>query len=367
MVAVLHVAQPTSAGVARALLTLARAQAAGGDRVTVASPDGELRDLLAPHGIAWRRWRSDRQPGTTTPAEVRALRAILDASRPDVVHLHSSKAGLVGRLAVRGRIPTVFQPHAWSFLAARGALRAAAVRWERYATRWTHLTLFCSRQEQRQGEQHGIAGRGRVVLNGVDLSRFRACGAVEQAAARHGLALPGDAYVAAIVGRRCEQKGQDVAVRAWPAVRAAVGPAVLLLMGEGYEDFYDPDSGIMTCSPRSDVRPALLAADVVLLPSRWEGLSLSLLEAMATGRPVVATDVAGSAEALVEGALPGGGAVVAPDDPDGLAAAVIARFAEPGLARREAEAARRRAELTFAEAHTATSVRDAYRLLLGAA
>lgn len=364
MVSVLHVTQPTSGGVARAVVGLVKAQVADGLDVAVASPAGELPEMLSAVGALWQPWESARQPGSGLKAEMKALGDIVEARQPDLVHLHSSKAGLVGRLVLRGRRPTAFQPHAWSFLAARGKTRSAAIRWERYATRWTDLTLFCSRREQRDGEAHGISGQGRVVLNGVDLQQFSIPSQAERAAAKAALSLPQDAMVAAVVGRKSVQKGQDVALRAWPTVRQAVPSAVLMLMGEGYEDAYDSAAGVLTCAARSNVRPAYVAADVLLSPSRWEGLSLSLLEGMATARPTVATDVAGSVEALIEGSLPPAGAVVRPDDAEGLAAAVVARFQAPDLASREGVTARRRVEQRFDETKTTGSVYEAYRLLL---
>ena len=92
-------------------------------------------------------------------------------------------------------------------------------------------------------------------------------------------------------------------------------------------------AGALAVGHVDDVRPWLAAADVVVLPSRWEGLSLALLEALATARPVVVADVAGLADAAGEDT----GARVPPEDPDALAAAVVDRLRDP--ARRAAEGA----------------------------
>ncbi|WP_328476984.1 glycosyltransferase [Actinoplanes sp. NBC_00393] len=364
MVAVLHVTQPTTGGVGRVVLGLARAQADAGLDVTVACPAGPLAGKLANAGVRWERWESDRQPGRSVAAEMGALDRIITAGRPDLVHLHSSKAGLVGRLAVRGRRPTVFQPHAWSFLAATGKARFAAIRWERYATRWTDLTLYCSGHERAEGIAHGVAGPGRLVLNGVDLDHFHPSTEPERQAARDALDLPADKFVAAVVGRRSEQKGQDIAVQAWRRIRAAEPNAMLLLVGDGYRDARDSRAGVVTRAAREDVRPVFQAADIMVSPSRWEGLSLSLLEGMAAGRPTVATDVAGSREALLDGPLAPGGTVVPAADEDALTEAVLMRLRRPDLTAREGAAARRRAEAAFSEAATTDSVVEAYRLLL---
>ena len=77
----------------------------------------EIERLGAKH-IHWLAWR----PGPRVFGEVRRLRRILDSVAPES-SMHSSKAGLAGRLALRGRLPTLFQPHAWSFEAASGAVR----------------------------------------------------------------------------------------------------------------------------------------------------------------------------------------------------------------------------------------------------
>ena len=119
----LHVAQPTDAGVARCVADTAIAQAAAGWQVDVACPGGgKLEHWLAGTAVRHLPVMLRREPGASVLAEVRAVRRILRAVPYDLLHLHSSKAGLVGRLAGRGRVPTVFQPHAWSFHATNGRL-----------------------------------------------------------------------------------------------------------------------------------------------------------------------------------------------------------------------------------------------------
>ncbi|MCF2435668.1 glycosyltransferase [Streptomyces thinghirensis] len=82
-----------------------------------------------------RHWPATRSPGPALVSEVRRLARVIEDVRPDLVHAHSAKAGLAARLAVRGRVPTVFQPHAWSFEAVGGAGAALALGWERWGVR----------------------------------------------------------------------------------------------------------------------------------------------------------------------------------------------------------------------------------------
>jgi glycosyltransferase involved in cell wall biosynthesis len=140
--------------------------------------------------------------------------------------------------------------------------------------------------------------------------------------------------VAVCIGRVTRQKGQDVLLSAWPDVLARHQDAVLAIVGHG--DLraslrQQAPPSVWFHDPVSDVWPWYAAADVVVLPSRWEGLSLTLLEAMASSRPVVASDIAGIAEATVAGA----GALVPPEDPAALAQAISHRFDDPVQARIE--------------------------------
>ncbi|MGW0576007.1 glycosyltransferase, partial [Streptomyces sp. NPDC002920] len=152
---VLHLTQPVDGGVPRVVTDLARAQLAAGFQVTVACPDSALAGELRSLGAEVRRWEATRSPGPSLPGEVRRLARLLDEVRPALVHAHSAKAGLAGRLTVRGRIPTVFQPHAWSFEAVGGTTAALALRWERFGARWTARTVCVSEAERATGERAG--------------------------------------------------------------------------------------------------------------------------------------------------------------------------------------------------------------------
>ena len=339
---VLHVAQPTDGGVGRYVVAAALDQRARGWSVAVACPpDGWLPAELAAHGVRTVPWTAGRSPGPASAGEVLRLRGVLGAVRPDVLHLHSAKAGLAGRLAVRGQLRTLFQPHGWSWLASTGPLSAATLGWERVAAaRWTDVLVCVGAGEAAAGRASGLRARYEVVRNGVDLSRFRAAGPAERAAARARLGLPATAPVVLCVGRVTRQKGQDVLLDSWPRVAADRPDAVLALVGDGDQLPVLRDrapAGVRFAGPVDDVRPWYAAADLVVQPSRWEGLPLTLLEALASGRPVVGTDVPGLGDALP----PGAGAVVPVGDAPALAAAVRDRLVDPALLAAESAAAAR--------------------------
>ncbi|MGW7255735.1 glycosyltransferase family 4 protein [Streptomyces sp. NPDC054834] len=364
---VMHLTQPVDGGVARVVTDLVREQLADGADVVVACPDSALTAELRALGATVRHWSATRSPGPTLAREVRHLARLIDEVRPDLVHAHSAKAGLAGRLAVRGRIPTVFQPHAWSFEAVGGITANLALKWERRSARWATRVICVSEAERATGVRAGISGRWTVVPNGIDPERFHPAPA---GTVRAGLAplagIDPAAPLAVCVGRLCRQKGQDVLLRAWDTVARRVPDARLVLVGDG------PDSdrlrreappSVVFTGAVADASPWYQAADLVVLPSRWEGMALAPLEAMACGRPVVVTDVDGARESLPPSFA--AHCLAPPEDPAVLAGAVTELLLDPPLRESLGDRARRHVLSTHDVRHTAQAVADVYRDLLG--
>ncbi|MEU7476210.1 glycosyltransferase [Lentzea sp. NPDC042327] len=331
---VVHVTQPVEAGVAAVVLELARAQRDRGWDVGIACPPaGWLADQAHAHGIPVHSWQATRLPGPGTARELVSLRRTLDRLRPDAVHLHSSKAGLA-RLVLRGRVPTLFQPHLWSFQVAGGLLRTACRRWEGLASRWTDLLVCVSDDELAAGRAAGVTAPAEVVCNGVDTRRL------------HPRHHDHDVPTAVCVGRIAHQKGQDLLLRAWPEVLRSVPDARLLLVGDGpmaaglRAAHHHPS--VHWHGHRAVVADFYTEADVVVLPSRAEGMALVPLEAMACGRSVVAFDVEGVRQSLGDA-----GEVVPAGDVDALAHAIALRLTDRELAAAEGKRGRVRAENLF--------------------
>lgn len=360
---VLHVAQPHEGGVAACVAQLAQAQHARGLDVQVACPsEGPLAAALADARVPVEPWEASRSPGRCLPRELGRLREVLGRRPPDLVHLHSAKAGLAGRLLLRGRLPTVFQPHAWSFDAVTGATRTATVAWERTAGRWTSLLVCVSEAERLHGSAIGVrATRSVVVPNGVDLGLLTPAGDADRTRARQELGLPAGP-LAVCVGRLTEQKGQDLLLTAWPIVRRVVPAARLALVGEGplrKRLVSLADESVLMVGARADVPLWLAAADVVVLPSRWEGMPLVPLEAMARCRSVVASDVTGVREAVPAAA----GAVVPSGDGAALSAALVERLRSPQLCEQEGRAGRAHVQDHHDVRATTDRITAAYTLL----
>jgi glycosyltransferase involved in cell wall biosynthesis len=200
-----------------------------------------------------------------------------------------------------------------------------------------------------------------VVPNGIDTRRF-------SPGAPAPRAFDGEGPTVVCVGRLCRQKGQDVLLRAWNDVLDAVPRARLVLVGDG------PDRAglrqlahpsVQFAGAVTDPVPWYRAADLVVLPSRWEGMALAPLEALGCGRPVVLTAVGGARESLPSALA--ARCLVPPDDPGALAGAVAGLLSDPPLRAALGEQGRRHVLSTHDVRHTAERIADLYRELLGTA
>lgn len=341
----LIVSQPTDYGVAVCVRHLVEGAVAAGHEVTVACPgslEGPLSSWVESAEATHRPLDLRRAPSVRDFSILLTLRRM--AKRCDVLHLHSSKAGALGRLAVLSlpapqRPAVVFTPHSWSWEV--GGRAAVLYRWIERRLAPTAAIVAVSEEEASEGRAvlGSTAGPLIVIHNGVDRERFRPDGPV----AERDLSAP----LIVCVGRLSEQKGQDVAIRALARMRYPFA-RLRLVGGEsttGARERLEAlarDAGVSDRvewrGMATDAAAELRAADVVIAPSRWEGMSLALLEAMACGAAVVATSVSGSA------ALGKAGIVVPPNDAVSLAQAMDLLVGDHERQRRLGAAARRRSE-----------------------
>ena len=335
---ILIVSQVTVSGVAICIRELVQAAVSGGYQVTVACPSaGDLPAWVRERGAVWERLEMRRSPHPSDMLAVMRLRRL--ARTHDLVHLHSSKAGVVGRVAVASlgplRPPVVFTPHGWSWLV--GGWLAPLYRWtERVVLPLATAVVAVSEEERANGQAVLGPRAARIVVNpnGVDLCRFSPEGPVADRS---------DAPLIVCVGRFCYARAPDVAVAALALMRT---PSVRLrLVGDGEDraaierlvTTLGLDGRVELSGFRTEPAPDLRAADVVVIPSRYDGMALILLEAMACGAAIVATRVPGTS------ALGEAGQLVPVEDPKSLAEAVDALLADPQRRRQLGAVARKRA------------------------
>jgi glycosyltransferase involved in cell wall biosynthesis len=282
-----------------------------------------LRDAGIPvHSLdASRPWHA--------PLALVRLARLMRRTRPDVVHTFLFHANVLGRLAAQfaGR-PRVVA----SIRVAERRFRHHLVL-ENLTFRLSDRAACVSRGVARfvRRRCYEPAGRLVVIPNGVDVTR-----AAESASARTRLGPGHDACVAIYVGRLDPQKGVDVLLRAVAVARTRAPHLTLLLVGAGPQrqalEQLAAELQLSTCVKflgwRPDATELMQAADLLVLPSRWEGMPNVVLEAMAAGLPVVATRAEGTAELVRHRET---GLLVAIDDVNELAGAIAETAGAPEL------------------------------------
>lgn len=259
--------------------------------------------------------------------------------RFDVVHTHTSKAGVIGRAAARvARVPHVVHTvHGWNFHGAQRSGEFHAYRLiERALAPITSRLIVVGDGDRNAGLAAGVGRADQYVTirSGIDVDTFRR-GAARRARTRAELGLPGEVPVVGSVGRLAEQKDPLALLDAFAKVHASIPQAHLLLIGDGplrgaVEDAvarHALNGSVQLLGVRTDVDRLLGACDVLALASRWEGLPRVVIEAMAAGVAVIATDVGSVRDVLADRVT---GRLVSPGDVDGLALAIERLFADPG-------------------------------------
>jgi glycosyltransferase involved in cell wall biosynthesis len=218
--------------------------------------------------------------------------------RPDVVHTHTSKAGVIGRLAARlAGVPSIFTAHTWCF--AEGTSwkwKTVGIPVERIAAQCASQIITVSDANRTLAMRHGIASAEKFVTvhNGIADSPHRAS-AGENVVPR-----------IVMVARFSEQKAQSLLVEAVAQIRT---PFQLLLVGDGplrpaveqQVARLNLRGRVSFLGQRMDIAELLAASHIFALFTHWEGFPISILEAMRAGLPVVASDVNGVREAVADG------------------------------------------------------------------
>ncbi len=278
--------------------------------------------------------------------ELAHLARFLRAEKPEIVHGFLFQAYVPGALAARlAGVPVVIASRRSLGRFKEGHPLYLSV--ERLANRVTDLVVANSEAVRQDVlRQEGLPpAKVIVILNGVDPSRF-----ADPAAGlplRQALDLHNRRPVVGVVANFRAYKGHEYFLEAWRQVYAEFPEGLALLLGEGsLRPTYEARARAMGLGEsvrflgvREDIPAVLTVLDLFVHPSREEGFPNAVLEAMAAGKPIVATNVGGTPEAVVHGES---GLLVPPEDPPALAEAMIRLLRRPAEAARLGEAARRR-------------------------
>ena len=292
---------------------------------------------------------------------VAELRSALAELRPDIVSAHSSKAGVLGRVAARSLgIPTVFTAHGWSFTPGVPRISAAFYRWsERLAAPLASRIITVSDFDRELAIRERVSSPGRLVTIHNGMPDIQADLQADPGAAPVRLAM---------IARFEPQKDHATLFRALAEVRDLewtldlIGDGPLLRTARRHCEELGLSARVQFWGPVNDVPSLLARAQVYLLISNWEGFPRSILEAMRAGLPVVASGVGGVREAVEDGAS---GTLVPRNDAAAVASALRALLQDPE--RRQRQGARGRAlfESRFKLAQTVAKTIEVYRDLVG--
>ena len=285
------------------------------------------------------RWRAVRS--------ALALRRLIRSRGVGLVISWTFTTHVLAALATSGT-RCIFIPNVRG-LAYERATRMRGMLWRRLIAPRAEKIICVSAAVRDELARHapGVCAKAMVIPNGVDLDRRAS--AIDRAHVRDRLGVPEECFLIGTMGRVHPVKGHaDLVAAAAKLARDGSGPFQVIIAGYPVNPWATELAGLARTlgverlvhflGHRSDVPELLAAMDVFVLPSHSEGMPNALLEAMAAGKPVVATRVGGSAEVIRDGK---NGLLVAPQDPGGLAAAIARLRADPALAGLLGAAARR--------------------------
>src|SRR5215469_13661333 len=361
----------------RILYVVTRAERGGAqthvlDLASSMRSDFEVSVATGEEGFLTDACRERAIPVYVLPHLQRQVRPIADARafweiwrlirklRPDLLHLHTFKAGFLARLA--GRIlgiPSIYTIHAWLYGTAAVSRFSSALSGpcERLAARWCERIITVSQAGARVVRGHRIGSPSKLVTihNGLPDS------------SEHARLSPTDTPVITMVARFIEGKDHDLLLRAFASIPK--GPR-LRLVGDG------PTRASAEClarelgiheqvdflGNRNDVASLLATADVFVLASRSEMLPISILEAMRAGLPVIASDVGGVGEAVTHNE---NGFLVPSGSVSALAQALTDLTNDYALRLRMGHAGRQRFTDQFLSSAMEKHTRSIYREVLG--
>ena len=347
------------------LAPLMRRLVAEGHVIEFACSAGTGRSELEQEGF--RRWTVSLERGMNPLRHVVGilqLYRILRHESFDIVHSHDPGASLDACIAAGlARVPiVVYTIHGFHFDEFSGVRNTRLFAWlERLKCRSCTMVFSQSAEDTATAIRLGIVSANRIetIGNGVDIDFFRPPTPEERAAAREALQIPEGAFVMSIVARLSREKGWTDLFAALPDTLVALPSALLVAVSSPVPDepypldaqqllAQLPDAEMkehvrfVSCPPRQ----LLWGADLFVLPSYREGMPRSVLEAMACGVPVVATNIRGSREEVVQGET---GYLVPIRDAQALGKAIVSLAQDSELRNRMGRAGRKRAEGRFDE------------------
>ena len=379
---VLEVIEATTAGAKKHVLSLVKALDRTCFDVAVACPRvrshsygdpsfvEELKSLRE-ITVSLVEMRRDIQPLSDAKTLV-ALCRVIQEGRYHIVHAHSSKAGVLGRLAAKwaGTPVILYTPHGFAFRSVRNKLiRWAYIQIERLCGMWTDRIICVSPTERQEALRSRIVPADKLVVieNGLDLSEFTLL--PDALAKKRQVGLDPDGPIVGTMGRLSWDKGFGWFLEAAVEVSTAYPGTQFLVVGDGEArkdlELLAVELGISSQTIFTGFLPdnleGLALMDIIVLPSPYEALPYTVVAAMASAEPVIALEGPGAQDAVQRGET---GLLVPPRNPEALVAAIIALLRGKARAQAMGFAGRRVVESRFTLTQMVCHTEKLYKDLL---
>ena len=272
-------------------------------------PGGRLIERLEENNVpVYVQPHLQSSPDPKDVLAYRDLQQLIVEGEFDIVHSHSTKAGALSRIAAaRADVPTVFTVHGWGFYNTKyGSLRPLVIRGEQFLEKRTDEIVCVSENDYKQGIRQGIlsSNKGTVIHNGIQPLDYSS----DRNTLYEKFDIDQDIPIIGSIGRIAPQKNPIATLKAARELKQRGQNAATILIGSGplenkCEEFINKHNMDNIYLPGfiENALDFLPDFDVFLLPSRFEGFPLTVLECMHAGVPIVAHDVGGIAEAIVDG------------------------------------------------------------------
>ena len=326
---------------------------------------GSIKDI---HAISWPMNRFKVDPFSDLLLTLKISR-LIRSEKFDLVHAHGSKAGFLARIAAMGTgVPVVYSPHCFSFHYGVNPLTAnllAAL--ERFAARFLTAKIITVADGEQTLARHFRVGFPELfvtVHSGIDPAFYEK--PIDKSAQKIIPTLDENSRLVGAVGRLGKQKAPLDFVRMAAIIHAQMPQTHFIWVGSGpLEEAarkLSEELGISTVchfpGEYKDIPSLLRIMDCFVLPSLWEGFPIVLLEAMAIGVPIVATDISGNDEAVSSGK---NGWLVPPHDPPAMAEKALHLLSNPAQASAFAASGRERIHQEFTRAKMLASIQNIYQ------
>ena len=336
-----------------------------GNEVTVMScPGGWLEDITKSNGIKY--YPNVFLSNSLNPLKgfkaMKEIKKVIKEFNPDLISLHSSAAGLWGRLAVKGKIKTVFTAHGWSFTEGVPFLRKRiAILVEKFISKYAHKVICVSEFDESLSHKYKVVPKYKVLTihNGVEIG--------EKKEKNYSFPLR-----IIFVGRLSDQKNPMLLVKAFNELSDELkNKSEVILVGGGTEgkdniEKYISENNLnnkvklLGSLPRNKVFEEYEKSHIFVLTSNWEGFPRSILEAMSFSLPIIATDVGGVKESVTSDC----GFIIPKDGKEELKEALTLLLNDTSLINFLGKKSRERVENNFSLDKMIIKTKEVYTLLL---